>query len=210
MPTRQRELKMPKPQNPLTVLDAIRQRHAVRAFAGEKPDEICIRELLEAAVRAPTAMHLEPWAFVIVQDRKLLERYSDRAKGMLLEGLRGRALAERPDTLGARHLTMLEDPAYNIFYDAQTLVVICRKITSPFADADCWLAAENLMLAATAQGLGTCCIGFAVPLLNAPDIKRELGIPDEGAAVAPIILGRPRKADAPTPRKPPEILRWLK
>ena len=52
-------------------------------------------------------------------------------------------------------------------------------------EADCWLAAENLMLAATAKGLGTCCIGFAVGILNTEEVKRELGIPEDGAAVAP-------------------------
>lgn len=42
--------------------------------------------------------------------------------------------------------------------------------------ADCWLAAENLMLSACALGLGTCCIGSAIPALNSPEAKSELGI----------------------------------
>jgi hypothetical protein len=61
----------------------------------------------------------------------------------------------------ARHdsLAMLADPAFNLFYDAGTLIVVCRRMAGAFADADCWLAVENLMLAATARGLGSCCIG---------------------------------------------------
>jgi nitroreductase len=78
-----------------------------------------------------------------------------------------------------------------------------------FVTADCWLAAENLMLAACAMGLGTCCIGFAVPVLNAPDVKRELGIPADVTAVAPIIVGVPRDATPPVPRKGPDVLRWV-
>jgi nitroreductase len=191
-------------RSPISALDAIRQRRAVRAYTGAALDASRVGELLDAAVQAPTAMHLEPWAFVVIQDRALLKRLSDRAKSMLLDQP---PPAGHP---GARHLEMLRDPAFNIFYDAGTLIVICRRGDSPFADADCWLAAQNLMLAATAHGLGTCCIGFAVPVLNAPDVKRELGIPDAGAAVAPIIVGRPIGAAAPAPRKPPEILRWVK
>jgi nitroreductase len=192
------------PKHPIGVLDAIRQRRAVRAYTGAALDAPRVSELLHAAVQAPTAMHLEPWAFVVIQDRALLKRYSDRAKSMLLDQP---PPAGHP---GAHHLEMLRDPAFNIFYDAGTLIVICKRAASPFADADCWLAAENLMLAATAQGLGTCCIGFAVGVLNDPDVKRELGIPEDGAAVAPIIVGRPRGAAAPVARKPPVILRWVK
>jgi nitroreductase len=105
---------------------------------------------------------------------------------------------------------MLSDPAFNIFYDANTLIVVCRTADTRFAEADCWLAAENLMLAAAARGLGTCCIGFALPVLNARDVKRELEIPHAGAAVAPIIVGTPRGPVAAVSRKVPEILRWVR
>jgi len=193
------------------VLDAIYRRRAVRAYSQERPGDASIQALLEAAVHAPTAMHAEPWKFVVIQDKEMLKRYSERAKSMMLQEAHahehvdlfpGRSLQER--------LARLSDPTFNIFYDAGTLIVICRKAAGPFTDADCWLAAENLMLAAYAENLGTCCIGFAIPVLNAPDVKRELGIPERGAAVAPIIVGVPRGMPEPVARKPPEILRWLK
>lgn len=186
------------------ILDAIRLRRAVRAYTDEELSETSVRELLDAAVQAPTAMHLEPWGFVVIQDKALLKHYSDRAKSMWLEQ------AEGGTSLRHGYRAMLADPAYNIFHDAGTLIVVCRRTSGSFAEADCWLAAENLMLAATAKGLATCCIGFAVPLLNAPDVKRDLGIPDEGAAVAPVIVGFPSGPTAPVSRKPPEILRWVK
>ena len=78
----------------------------------------------------------------------------------------------------------------------------------PFVAADCWLAAENLMLAACALGLGTCCIGSAIPTLNSPDVKAELGIPSDVEAVAPIIVGVPSGAATAVSRKDPEILYW--
>jgi len=191
------------------VLRAIYHRRAVRAYRPEQPPEAQIRELLEAAVQAPTAMHLEPWGFAVVQDRALLKRLSDRAKSLLLKSDFavgwGSAASHKHD-----HPRMLSDPAFNIFYDAGTLIVVCRRIEGAFADADCWLAAQNLMLAATAKGLGTCCIGFAIGVLNEPDVKRELGIPEEGAAVAPVIVGTPRIEPAPVARKAPVILGWRK
>lgn len=197
------------------VLRAIRSRRAIRGYKPEQPDESLLRELLDAAVQAPTAMHLEPWGFVVVQDRKALKRYSDRAKAMLLgeeipAGWGSIATGRRRAASGHGHVPMLGDPAFSIFYDAGTLIVVCRTSDGPFADADCWLAAQNLMLAATARGLGTCCIGFAVPVLNQPDVKRELGIPEDGAAVAPIIVGLPRETPAAVTRKAPHVLRWVK
>ena len=199
------------------VLGAIYARRAIRAYRPEQPSEAVIGELLDAAVHAPTAMHLEPWGFAIVQDRAALKRYSDRGKAMLLDSESHMAVGwgsvgtgKHPATPGHDHRAMLADPKFNIFYDAGTLIVICRTMSGPFADADCWLAAQNLLLAATAKGLGSCCIGFAIPVLNTHDVKRELGIPEAGAAVAPIIVGTPQHAVHAVPRKPPQILRWLK
>lgn len=190
-------------------MDVIHQRRSVRAYTEKQPGESLVRELLDAAVHAPTAMHLEPWAFAVIQDKAVLKRYSERAKSILRApggavgwGSAGRAPHDRP--------AMLDDPAFNIFYDAGTLIVICRRQGGPFADADCWLAAENLMLAAAAKGLGSCCIGFAVSVLNTAEVKRELHIPADGAAVAPIILGYARGSVPAVPRKAPEILAWVK
>ena len=64
------------------------------------------------------------------------------------------------------------------------------------------------MLAAYANGLGTCVIGFAVSTLNTPEWKRELGVSEEMTAIAPILIGWPAGKTLPSPRKPPEILTW--
>ncbi len=183
-------------------IKTIYQRRAVRSYAPEKIDKATIQELLDAAVQAPTAVHREPWAFVVIQNKDRLRQYSDRAKALLLGQQEATSFFRKA---GPQALTMLMDPAFNIFYDAGTLVVISSKVRGPFVEADCWLAAENLMLAATAKGLGTCCIGFAVGILNTPDAKRELGIPESGAAVAPIIVDVSKQTPAPVSRKPPEI-----
>lgn len=192
------------------VLHAIYRRRAVRAYQAEQPDQATIGELLQAAVQAPTAMHLEPWAFAVVQNRALLKRWSDRAKAMLLEPPGAVGWGSLPPRHRDDHAGRLADPDFNIFYDAGTLIVVCRRTHGPFAEADCWLAAENLMLAAAARGLGTCVIGFAVPVLNTREVRLELDIPDEGAAVAPILLGLPRGETPPVPRRPPQMLRWIR
>ena len=99
-------------------------------------------------------------------------------------------------------------PDFNIFHGANTLIIICAKPLGSFVVADCWLAAENLMLAANAIGLGSCVIGSAVAALNTPEVKAKLGIPAEFNAVAPIIVGVPSGETATTSRKEPLILAW--
>lgn len=187
------------------ILNAIHARHSVRAYAPTPLDSATVQTLLEAAVRAPTAMHVEPWAFVVVQNHALLQRLSDLAKPLFAEEVRHRVARGASPSFG--HYTR---PEFDIFHGAQTLIIICAKPTGPFVVADCWLAAENLMLAATAIGLGSCVIGSAVAALNVHKVKTELGIPDEYSAVAPIIVGVPAEDSAPTSRKDPLILSWKK
>lgn len=186
-------------------LSQIYRRHSVRSYTPEKITQATVDRLLRAAVQAPTAMYQEPWAFAVIQNREILQRYSERAKSLLLEqqSVSGATAAEQ--SIHDR----LHDPAFNTFYDAGTLVVICRKSDTPFSEADCWLAAENFMLAAVAEGLGTCCVGLALSVLNTAEARHELGIPERGAAVAAIIVGVPSGPSTQTARKPPEILCWL-
>ena len=197
-------------ERPLSALDVIFSRRSVRAYTGERLDQDTVRALLDAAVQAPTAMHAEPWAFVVVQDAGALKKYSDVAKALWSTELgQHRDLHAVGEAAARSHFAReMENPDFSIFYDAGTLIVICAKATGPFAAADCWLAADNLMLAACAMGLGSCCIGSATGALNTPDIKRELNIPPDVIAVAPIIVGVPAGPAAPVARKSPEILIW--
>ena len=185
----------------MNVVEAIEARRAVRSFTARKIDDAAIRTLLRAAVQAPSAMNRQPWTFAIVQDPGTLRRYSDRAKEML---------RTRTDPTASHYAELLGGPAFNIFYDAGTLVVIGVEEASTYAEADAWLAAENLLLAATDMGIGSCCIGFAVPVLNTEEVKAELGIGPKGAAIAPIILGYPSVVAPPVPRADPKIVAWLR
>lgn len=194
------EIKLPS--SPLSALDAINTRCSVRRYAPHKLDRATVQALLDAAVRAPTAIHAEPWAFVVIQDTQLLRQVSDVAKAIFAE--EGHHDLDR----GGHALDIFQQPEFNIFYDSSTLIVICGNLAGPFVAADCWLAAENLMLAACALGLGTCVIGSAVGGLNTPELKTRLRIPEEMTAIAPIIVGVPAGATAASPRKPAQVLAW--
>jgi nitroreductase len=187
----------------MSAMDAIYHRRAVRDYAPQKIDQAMIRTLLDAAVHAPTAVHEEPWAFAVIQDKNILNRLSDNVKELLTAG----ADPIHPPG-GSPTSDRFTTPEFNAFYNAGTLIVICGKPVGPFVVSDCWLAAENLMLAACANGLGTCVIGLSVTALNTPQWKKELGIPTEMTVFAPIIVGVPAGVTPAVPRKQPEILAW--
>ena len=195
--------KTTKPEVFLSVLDAIYHRRSVRDYTPQVIDKDTILTLLNAAVHAPNAMREEPWSFVIIQNKRTLDRLSDSEKELVRKESQGSASPQ-----AKRALDRVNDPDFQIFYNAGALIVICGKIQGPFVAADCWLAAENLMLAAHAQGLGSCVIGFAVAALNTPEWKTELKISGDMMAIAPIIIGVPAVETPPVPRKPPEILAW--
>ena len=195
--------KTAKPDVSMSAMDAIYHRRAVRNYTPRIIDQSIIRTLLDAAVHAPTAIHEEPWSFAVIQDKNLLNRLSDSAK----EQVRSEVLGSNSHQ--AMHaIDLVNKPDFHVFYNAGTLIVIYSKFQGPFVVADCWLAAENLMLAACAKGLGTCVIGFAVSALNTPEWKAELKIPAEMTAIAPIIVGVPAGETPSVPRKQPDILTW--
>ena len=197
-------------ERPLTALDVIYGRRSVRSYARKPLDASTIRALLDAAVQAPTAVLEQPWLFVVVEDPRVLACISDHAKALLSQEAppaRGDRAGQATAVHGAFR-RRLEDPAFNLFYDAPALVVICARHPNPFVIADCWLGAENLMLAATALGLGSCCIGAAAGALNSPEIKTLLRMPADVHAIAPIVVGIPVGTAAPVPRREPDIIAW--
>jgi nitroreductase len=177
--------------------DAIYGRRAVREFTTEPVNEELLRRLIDAAIQAPSAVNQQPWLFTIIRDKQLLARISTEAKAHMLR--------TSPAALASQHfLHVLNDPKFDIFYDAPALIVISAA-AGPWAVADCALAAENLMLAAHAAALGTCWIGFAQGWLETPEGKSVLKLSDTDVPVAPIIVGHPKSAPPAVSRKPPRI-----
>lgn len=185
----------------MELMEAIRNRRAVRDFAETGVEKATIAGLIDAAVLAPSAMNLQPWAFAAVIDPERIERYAGRAKTWLLENL---SQTSHNPTLRK----ILEDPNHVLFYHAPALVIVLAASSESQANEDCCLAAENFMLAARAQGLGTCWIGLARPWLDLLSVKAELKIPEQYHVVAPIVVGHPKAWPKSHGRNVPRVY-WL-
>jgi len=181
--------------------EAISGRRSVREYTSQMIDDKTIRRLIDAAVLAPSAVNQQPWTFTVVRDQALLEQISHEAKSYMLTTMPADARSDH-------FKPMLSDPTFHIFYHAPVLILISAQTPGPWIVEDCALAAQNLMLAAYAAGLGSCWIGFAQSFLNSPEGKKIAGLSAACVPVAPIIVGHPKATMPPVPRKNPDI-RWV-
>jgi nitroreductase len=181
----------------MNVREAIYGRRAVREYTAEPVEEERLRQLIDAAIQAPSAVNQQPWLFTVVRNKELLACISSEAKALMLE--------TSPAALASHHFhNILGDSKFDIFYGAPVLIVISAP-ANPWVVEDCALAAETLMLMAHTAGLGTCWIGFAQGWLGTSAGKSALKLPDADVPIAPLIVGHPKSASAAASRKPARI-----
>jgi nitroreductase len=185
----------------MDAVEAIRNRRAVRDFTAAAIDRKTVARLIDLAIQAPSAMGLEPWAFAVLLDRNRIADLDARAKRWLLDNF-----SRTGFDLSLR--ATLEEPAHLIFYGAPALILILAKSADPQCAQDCCLAAENFMLAARGEDLGTCWIGMSRPWLSMAAIKAELEVPEDYDIIAPIVLGHPKAWPEAHARQSAEI-HWL-
>lgn len=182
----------------MEILECIRNRRSFRNFSDRKIEYDTVKELLELGACAPTAQYRQPWGFVVIQDRDELKRLSDEGISYIKANMENLPHFHK-------YKDLFDNPDYNIFYDAETLVVVYGESDAHWYVQDCSLFTENLTLAAFDRGIGSCWIGFAEEILETEEFRKKYKIPDNYSIVAPIILGYIDKEQKPPKRKPPII-----
>ena len=187
----------------IEIFAVIRERRSVRNYADRDVPDEALRAIIAAGIQAPTALGLQPWQFVIVKDRGLMQRVSDYCKPILIEKIGEEA---RPGT--EEFLAALKNPDFNIFYNAPVLILVLGAREAVSSVLDCALCAENMMLAAWALGIGSCWIGSAALVQQNPDLLAALKVPDDHQIVAPVIFGYPAPLSPKQVRREPRIT-WV-
>jgi nitroreductase len=185
----------------MDLFNAIRHRRAIRHYTTAVVDDALIGNLIEISTWAPSAMNRQPWMFTVVKGRKRLAALSAQSKAFLLQTMKA-------DDPILRLREQLTDPGFDIFYGAPQLIVISATAEQEGCGEDCAMAAQTLMLAAYASGLGTCWIGLARPWLNTPAGKNGIELPAACIPVAPIIIGHPQGVPDFHPRNTPQV-HWI-
>lgn len=168
--------------------EILKNRRTIRKF---KPDPIPqehIMKIIEAAHLAPTSGNQQPWKFVVVQDRKKIDRLKESVVKWIEKQIRERYhLVESEIAEKVRKY----EPVIAGNLSAPVLIVILVDSKAQYPDyihTDGDLAAENLMLAARALGYGT---GYYTSFYPEEIIKPFFNIPDNYRLICVTPIGIP-------------------
>lgn len=198
----------------MDLVEGIRQRKSVRAYTSKPVSRDVIREILEIACRAPSAMNSQPWEFVVVRGERL-----DRLRAGIVEKLTSGApmqpdhlvvgwqnesvYKERQVALAKRLFKAMDIPREDKdkrawwfergfrFFDAPSAVIIVsdRTLSESGPLLDLGAVMQNICLAALHFGLGTCIEDQGILY---PEVFREhTGIPETKRLIIAIALGYP-------------------
>lgn len=155
-------------------LNLLFARRSVRVYRHEEVSDDAVRDLLQAAMSAPSAVAKDPWEFIVVRQRETLAEIAAGLPngGMLREAALGIVVCGDLERAHDRQLSYLLQ--------------------------DCSAAIENLLLAASAWGLGACWLGVHPREERVQHLRRLLQIPEHVLPIAAIAIGWP--AESPPPR----------
>ena len=199
------------------VIEAIKKRRSIRRFDERKVDKEVIEEIIQAGRFAPSAQNRQPWRFIVITNRGVIDELSLLIKEELKKLLKRRfikgfSIKELKDEGIVKFLYAVAFSEKDvIFYNAPVLVFIITE-DRLFNDESCACCAQNMMLAAHALGLGSCWIGFASILGFNKEIQHRIGIPDGYHVAAALVFGYPKgKIPKFTPRKiGADVINWIK
>jgi nitroreductase len=167
------------------LLELFKQRQSVRAYSDKPVEKEKLMRCIEAARLAPSACNAQPWKFIIVDDPKLKNALADQTSGKLLP-------LNHFTKQAPVHIVIVQEKANLTSAIGQVL----KNKDYPLIDIG--IAAIQLCLQATAEGLGTCIVGWfnekgVRKLLNIPRAKRVELIILIGYAATNDIRGKIRK-----------------
>jgi nitroreductase len=156
----------------------VANRQSDRAYTNRTIEQDKLERILESARLAPSACNAQPWTFIVVDDPNIKSKLADTTSSKVL---------------GLNHFTK-QAPIHIV------IVMEGANFTSNFGSLvkrkhfpliDIGIAAEHICLAATAEGLGSCMIGW----FDESAVKKLLKIPKNKRPVLIITLGYPSKPE---------------
>lgn len=152
----------------METLQAIKTRRSIRKFLDKPISREIVRELLEAAMFAPSAGNEQPWQFIVLDDRKFLD--------------------EVPRICATASMCR----------QAPLAILVCSDSSlekyPDFWVQDCSAAVENLLLAAHALGLGAVWAGVYPMKDRVEGFQKRLCLPEGITPFALVALGYPNEA----------------
>lgn len=159
------------------VFSAIYGRRSIRNYDDREVEKDKIEKLLRAGMAAPSACNMQPWEFIVVTDKELLKKLEENA------------------------------PKYN----APLAMIVCANTKNIPWDGNGWMldcsaAVENMMIAASAMGLGSVWIG----MFEMKAVRELFDIPENIEVMSVVYFGYPVKAKKPATKYNEDAVFWQK
>ena len=173
-----------------SVISCIKSRHSVRRFEDRPVPQELLDTIIECGIYAPSGKNMQTWRFTVLTDKKQICQWK--------EIVISRAAEHKVRVSG------FENPA--------ALVLISNDIRNKNGAQDSSCAAENIMLAANAYGLGSVWINALLTMCDDEEIRNQLkqwGIPERHQVWAMIALGYP-EGEAKSPKRNLDVVSYVK
>ena len=157
----------------MDAMEAILTRRSIRKYTKQPVSDEVLKELLEAAMCAPSASNRQPWCFVVINDRKVL------------------------DEIPNYH------PYAQMLKEAPVAILVCCDSDLElrgYGVEDCSAATQNILLAAHAKGLGAVWLGVYPTESRVTDTKKLLNLPEHIIPISLISVGYPAE-QKPSPER---------
>ncbi len=141
------------------VIDAIEARRSIRAYKDTPVEREKLQLLAECGVKAPSANNFQEWEIRIVDSKEWI----DACTADYLKTVEGTDKAKK----------MLTPTFKNIFRNAPAVIFVAAPECN-FAGENIGFLGQNIMLAATELGLGTCCLGSVRMTFAEPAMQKHL------------------------------------
>lgn len=161
----------------MDAMDAILSRRSIRSYTSQPVPEDVVKELLEAGMSAPSAGNEQPWHFVVLTDRKIL------------------------DEIPTFH------PYSHMLGHAPLAILVCGDLNLQRYEGywvqDCSAATQNILIAIQAKGLGAVWLGVYPIEERVVGMRKLLGIPEQVIPFSLISIGYPAEQKPPADRYHP-------
>jgi nitroreductase len=157
-------------------------RRSIRAYKTEPVSHAAVLKLLEAAMAAPSAGASDPWRFVVITNRGMLQKLAEALPY-------GKMLASAP-------LGIVVSGNIETAHDKQVSYLL----------QDCAAAIENLLLCAHVLGLGACWLGVHPREQRVRSVRKILNLPENIIPVSCISIGYPAETKHPRTRFNPDYV----
>ena len=170
------------------VIDAIEARRSIRAYQETPVEREKLQLLAKCGVNAPSAMNKQEWELRIVDSKEWI----DGCTAAYLKAVEGTEMAKR----------MLTPTFKNIFRNAPAVIFVAAP-EGLFSGVNVGMLGQNIMLAATELGLGTCCLGSVQMIFAEPAMAEylaSLGFSDGYKLSYALAVGYPDESPEAKPR----------